>query len=410
MKNNPQILIVDDDLHIIKIIRRLLSKYKLNIYSTSSPIEAMEIIKVNNIDLIISDQRMPEMDGILLLSMVKEISPDTIRILMSGYTDVNILVEAINSGSIYQYIQKPWENDIFIRTIFKALEVQIEDLEHKIFKDLLKNRKWIDSFSQTKQIQRSDFLNKIIKDQMIITDKVKEEAELLNIETTASYYICLISVKDNIPDAEVNHKSPTQPKFSELNFVINMLPDCIAWTSGEYICVIVISDPSVVKKSIKGMIKNLRELVIDYYSDNFLMGISNIHVGLEELGTSFNQAHNAYIVARSSHIDACITYYEEIGILQLLTKLRGLTETSEYVEKTLGELIQYDKEKGSELLHTLEVLLVCNNLKEAAEKLFIHPKTMIFRKKRIETILFISLDDYEIRLSLGIALKLYNLS
>lgn len=411
MKNKPQILIVDDDINILKVIKKLLNKYNLNLYTTDSPSEALKIIEGNQIDLIISDQRMPEMEGLQLLNKIKEISPGTLRILMSGYSDVGILMAAINSGSIYQYIPKPWENENFLKTVFKALEEQIEEAERNtIFHRLFQNRKWIQTLSQTKLTRRSDFFNNIIKYQPFITPELQEEATVLEIELDSSYRLCLLSVEESVAPAEDNPVNHTVPNRSELIFVINMLPNCMAWSCSGYICILVLMQDLTENGEITKPVLNITGLVSDYYNNNYSMGISNVHSGLEELKISYSQAYYAYLTARNlNRSRSGVTYYEKLGALQLLAKLNGDTEAEEFVENMLGKLVNYDMEKGSNLLLTLEEFLKSDNLKEAAGTLYIHPKTMIFRKNRIEKILDITLDDYETRLSLGIAIKLLKL-
>ena len=105
-----------------------------------------------------------------------------------------------------------------------------------------------------------------------------------------------------------------------------------------------------------------------------------------------------------------INYFREIGILQLLADMGGQQTTREFILEKIGKLLDYDRKKGTNLVLTLEEVLQNNNLKEAAKRMYIHYKTMAFRKQRIEKILGVSLDDFEIKLALATAIKLYRLS
>ena len=405
MKSQPQILIVDDDPFILKMIKKLLSKYKLDIFQVVSPKEALNLIKEEQIDLILSDQRMPEMDGLSLLEKVKELSPSTIRILMSGYSDVELLVTAINSGSIYQYIPKPWENEKFLKTIFKALEVQVEAVEHNgILQKLFTNKKWIDTLSQTRLSRRSDFLNNIIKHQPKITAELQTEARLHELPLDGFYHLCLLSVSEDTR-LDKEQREITASTKSEMIFIINMLPSCIAWRYDDFICIIISGEVKEEERIRKKEIADITDIASEFFLNQFTIGISNKHCGLEELKTSYNQAYHAFLSIRGSN--SKIAYYEKLGALQLLVRLKDNSETEEFIENILGRLIRYDKEKGTNLLHTLEVYLRTSSMKEAAEILYIHIKTMTFRKNRIEKILGYSLEDYETRLSVSIALKLY---
>ncbi len=407
MKSQPQILIVDDEPFILKMIKKLLSKYNLDIFLAVSPMEALNLIKQEQIDLILSDQRMPDMDGLSLLAQVKKLSPSTICILMSGYSDVDLLVTAINSGSIYQYIPKPWENEKFLKTIFKALEVQVEAVEHnRILHKLFTNKKWIDTLSQTRLSRRSDFLNNIIKHQPKISAELETEARIYELPLDRSYHLCLLSVSDDT-SIDKEQRTITTSTKSELIFIINMLPNCIAWRYDDFICIIISGEVNEEERIRKKIITDITDIASEFFSDQFTIGISNVHSGLEELKTSYNQAYHAHLSVRGSK--SRIAHYEKLGALQLLARLKDSSETEEFIENILGRLIRYDKEKGTNMLQTLEVYLRTSSMKEAAEILYIHIKTMTFRKNRIEKILGFSLEDYETRLSVCIALKLHSL-
>jgi response regulator RpfG family c-di-GMP phosphodiesterase len=117
-----KILVVDDEPANLRMLERLFrSKYK--VVSAASGPEALELLTQHDIALIISDQRMPGMTGIEFLKRAaKEMRPSIVRIILTGYTDVNALVEAINSGVIYKYVTKPWVNEDLQQTVVRALE------------------------------------------------------------------------------------------------------------------------------------------------------------------------------------------------------------------------------------------------------------------------------------------------
>ncbi|MFQ5468725.1 MAG: HD domain-containing phosphohydrolase [Gammaproteobacteria bacterium] len=133
MKNSQQItredeakfkiLFVDDESNILSALRRLLRPLRQELLFASSGAEGLELLAQHDVDLVISDMRMPEMDGAEFLSQVTNRWPDTIRILLTGYADISSIISAINEGNIYKYISKPWDDNDITLTIKRALEL-----------------------------------------------------------------------------------------------------------------------------------------------------------------------------------------------------------------------------------------------------------------------------------------------
>ena len=104
------LLLLDDEPNIIKALSRTLRRDGYRILSTTNVAEAFELLAGNEVQVIISDQRMPEMSGTDFFSQVKAIHPNTVRIVLSGYTDLKSVTEAINEGAIYKFLTKPWDD------------------------------------------------------------------------------------------------------------------------------------------------------------------------------------------------------------------------------------------------------------------------------------------------------------
>jgi len=115
------ILCVDDEVDNVDALERLFRR-KYRVFKTTSPAEALEILKQNKITVIISDQRMPQMTGVELLAESIQYHPNAIRILLTGYTDIESVVAAINSGQIYRYVTKPWDPVDLANAVDKAVE------------------------------------------------------------------------------------------------------------------------------------------------------------------------------------------------------------------------------------------------------------------------------------------------
>jgi putative nucleotidyltransferase with HDIG domain len=116
------ILLVDDEPGILSSLRRLLRPAGYKIHAAGSGKAGLEILEREPIDLVLSDMRMPEMDGAKFLEQVRNRWPETTRILLTGYSDVTSTIDAINRGEIYRYISKPWDDNDLTLIVRDALE------------------------------------------------------------------------------------------------------------------------------------------------------------------------------------------------------------------------------------------------------------------------------------------------
>lgn len=134
------ILLVDDEESILKSLRRLLADIPIEVLSATGGAEALELIKEHNVSLIISDQRMPEMTGVEMLKRSREISPDTVRILLTGYADITATVDAINDGAIAYYFNKPWDDELLLSRIKESLDIHAVRAENKWLQELTRKQ------------------------------------------------------------------------------------------------------------------------------------------------------------------------------------------------------------------------------------------------------------------------------
>ncbi|HEX8614563.1 MAG TPA: EAL domain-containing protein [Telluria sp.] len=103
------LLIVDDDINVLSALHRLFKRDNYRILTAVSPAEGFELLALHSVQVIVCDQRMPVMSGTEFLSKVKELYPDTIRIILSGYTGLEAVLDSINRGAIYRFYTKPWD-------------------------------------------------------------------------------------------------------------------------------------------------------------------------------------------------------------------------------------------------------------------------------------------------------------
>jgi DNA-binding NtrC family response regulator len=116
------VLYVDDEINNLNSFRAAFRR-DFNIYTACSAAEGRKILDVTEIGVIITDQRMPVTTGIEFLESVLHTYPDTIRVLLTGFSDINAVIDAINRGQVYKYLVKPWQNDELRIHIQNAIEI-----------------------------------------------------------------------------------------------------------------------------------------------------------------------------------------------------------------------------------------------------------------------------------------------
>ncbi len=122
MDTEIKILCVDDEQNVLNAIRRLFIDDDYTVLTATSGNEGLEVLEQEHVQLIISDYRMPGMNGVEFLKEACNRQPDTVRIVLSGYADAASIVAAINEGQIYKFVPKPWNDDELRVTVFNAIE------------------------------------------------------------------------------------------------------------------------------------------------------------------------------------------------------------------------------------------------------------------------------------------------
>ena len=115
------VVVVDDEPPILDSLRRLLRKEPYELVTTGDPLEALKWIETHDVSVLITDERMPEMRGVDLLKAVRERSPTTVRVVLTGYPNSGMIIERVNKG-IQRLITKPWNDEELKRTIRDLIE------------------------------------------------------------------------------------------------------------------------------------------------------------------------------------------------------------------------------------------------------------------------------------------------
>ena len=120
----PTILCVDDEPNILSSLRRLFRGKDFEVRTAESGRAGLALLDSQSADVVISDMRMPEMDGTQFLEQVRMRWPDTVRLLLTGQSDISSVIDAINRSEIHRYISKPWDDDEIVLTVRQALELK----------------------------------------------------------------------------------------------------------------------------------------------------------------------------------------------------------------------------------------------------------------------------------------------
>jgi EAL domain-containing protein (putative c-di-GMP-specific phosphodiesterase class I)/FixJ family two-component response regulator/GGDEF domain-containing protein len=130
-KRERMLLIVDDEPSILSSLRRMLRPTDIRVLATTSPYEGFDLLAANPVGVVICDQRMPEMTGTEFLRRVRELYPATVRIVLSGYTDLNSVIDAVNRGAIYKFLTKPWQEDAMLESLEDAFRLHEMERENQ---------------------------------------------------------------------------------------------------------------------------------------------------------------------------------------------------------------------------------------------------------------------------------------
>jgi DNA-binding NtrC family response regulator len=128
MTNRPTIIFIDDEERIVRSLA-VMFKGPYQVVATTNPREVLDVVKRERVHLVVSDQRMPEVVGVDLLREVRALSPLTMRVLLTGYSDLAAIVGSINDGEIFRFVSKPWDQAEFRSTVDSAVAIATELFE-----------------------------------------------------------------------------------------------------------------------------------------------------------------------------------------------------------------------------------------------------------------------------------------
>lgn len=197
MKSEANILLVDDEINILKTLKYLFQEKNYEVDSAHLPYKAIEMIDTKKYDAIICDQRMAELTGIDVLEHSRQICPSTIRILLTGFADLNVLEDAINRCKVHRYFTKPWNNEVLLSTIKEEIQnKKIREAKESFVESAMNYNKYINELlNQDEKIEKRHKVNNI-GNSVIANDKdkksiisIKKGDRIILVSPTDIYYL-----------------------------------------------------------------------------------------------------------------------------------------------------------------------------------------------------------------------------
>lgn len=260
--------------------------------------------------------------------------------------------------------------------------------------------------------RRSDFINDKINGKNMGDEQGAALMETWNVKLFLPFFCCLIKPKkdrSNTSRSDSRNMALRELKFGVLDALVDR-SDCLVWECPDGIGVLFQAGEESGWKYVNSTVISLQAAIALRLAEiDFYIGVSGIHTGMNALQNSYREARSAALFRQCEKLGGGISLFRDLGIFQLLADFQNQAQIGEFIEQKIGKLVKYDQDRGTELLLTLEELLQGANLKQVADKLFLHHKTMVFRKQRIESILGISIESFEVKMALAVAVKLYRL-
>lgn len=125
------LLLVDDEPNILESLAEIFRRH-FEVYVAHTAADALALMREHAPRIVVSDQRMPETTGLDLMREIKELNPDTVRILLTGYSDIQVVIQALNDGLLYKYLTKPWEQSELIRTVLAGAQQYLKDHKERV--------------------------------------------------------------------------------------------------------------------------------------------------------------------------------------------------------------------------------------------------------------------------------------
>ncbi|MFK7997900.1 MAG: response regulator [Granulosicoccus sp.] len=291
-QRQPQILFVDDERAIVNSLRRMFRSSNYKVHVACSGAEGIELLEKNDIDLVVSDMRMPEMDGATLLSTVAERWPRTERMLLTGYSEMSSAIEAINQGRISRYLTKPWDDCEILTCVEQALQnkrlveekERLERLTVKQNKELLELNENLEEkvALRTREIEAAqseirEQAEKLLESNSSLEHEMSER-QRFEVELRHAQKLEVVGQMAAGIAHEIN--TPIQFVGDSLMFLNNAFSDLKIVASVSQSCLEVLKDDQETHKTLQEALKNAD---IEYLVDRVPKALDRARNGLERV-------------------------------------------------------------------------------------------------------------------------------
>lgn len=226
------ILFVDDEENVLSALRRAFRRENYTVLTAVSATEALRILSEKPVQIVVSDFKMPQMDGAVFLRTVKEKYPETIRIMLTGCADVAAVMGAINDGAVYKFITKPWNDDDLRITVSLALEKYDLFKENKALREKnQESQRKIKDLSRLTSTGMSNLGKMLVRRGLLKADQLQkaEEFQTRTKEVMPSVLVKLGFVKENtifdLIKKELNIEVISPAEFSISNTLFDLIPE-----------------------------------------------------------------------------------------------------------------------------------------------------------------------------------------
>ena len=343
--------------------------------------------------------------------------PDTIVAPEWRENSADIIDLALNGQTVHRALQFITKNNKLIPVSLIAYPITTDNLEKAgivVFNDLTEQKEIEELLRRSyERRRRSNFFNELTAGKKSTAPDTVAAAKLLGIDLKTSFLLMFLTIDLKQPlfnPSGGNHETATQKLVDEIIDGLSLTSGIYSWGAQEGIGIIhpvPENHPQDIEKEKKLANNLLKRIATDYPGLKATLGLAEYHPQAEHFAERFKQARLAALIGARIHPQVAIHHYWDLGAFPLLTKLVDDEEADRFLERTIGKLVRYDQERGTDLFLTLERILAHESLRAVSDEMFVHYKTVIFRKQSIEKILGVSLDSFEGRLLIGTAMILH---